>query len=76
MLKKILKVSEINRENLILIQGNFFNKYGFKIGDLISINIEKDKILIEKSRETLLATKMSNKNTILLKMIKDFNLTV
>lgn len=78
MISKLLKVCSLpagskHRPGLNL-KGDYLEKYGFGVGDLVKVTVQAGKIVIEKTAQTELITQLNIKNPRLLEMIEKFEL--
>lgn len=60
----------------INLKGDYLKKYGFEVGDLVKVELHKNKIVITKNSATEMLTDMQSKNPALLVLLDGLNLEV
>lgn len=78
-MEKILKVCQQFQgkkyTNKINIAGDWLKKHGFETGDLVKVEVKKNKIVILKDDKTDILTALNGRNPELYKLIERLDLT-
>ena len=78
-MEKILTVTRSftgkKNTNFIQIKGDWLKRYGFDLGDFVKVKITTNQIIIEKNVNTILLSRMGDKNPALLTMIENLGMT-
>lgn len=80
MIQKLLQVCRLSSGKHykpgINLKGDYLLKYGFDVGDYVSVEVSKNKIIIEKTENTKIITQMGIKNPNLIKLIDGLGLSL
>jgi hypothetical protein len=60
----------------INLKGDYLNKFGFNVGDMVKVELHKNKIVISKNSATEILTDMQSKNPALMILLDGLNLEV
>jgi hypothetical protein len=79
-MEKLLKICNLPQGGRyvpgINLKGLYLKKFGFQTGDLVSVNVCENQIVITKTGSTNEVSEMVKKNPALADLIKEFDLTV
>jgi len=80
MIEKILTVCQMTQGKKyapgINLKGDYLKKFGFNVGDMVKVELHKNKIVISKNSATEVLTDMQSKNPALLALLNGLNLEV
>jgi hypothetical protein len=74
--KTIKTISTDEETPVIELTGLEIEKFGFKLGDFVCIEVVNNQIIISKNEKTKLLTKMERLNPSLKKLVSDFDLCI
>lgn len=80
MIDKILTVCRMaqgKRYTLgINLKGDYLQKYGFEVGDMVKVEVKQNQIVITKNKATQTLTEMGSKNPAIMTLIDGLNLEI
>lgn len=76
MITKLLKIGGSSNMMTINMNGEYLRKHGFNIGDYVHVEVNEDRIVITKNKETKVVSIFSKKNETLDSLIDTFDLTL
>lgn len=78
MIEKLLTVCKMasgkKYTSGINIKGDYLQKYGFNVGDMVKVEVKNNQIIISKNKSTEILTDMQTKNPQLTKLIEILDL--
>lgn len=60
----------------INLKGDYLQKYGFEVGDMVKVEVKQNQIVITKNKATQTLTEMGSKNPAIMTLIDGLNLEI
>lgn len=60
----------------INLKGDYLQKYGFQVGDMVKVEVKQNQIIITKNKATQTLTEMGSKNPAIMTLIDGLNLEI
>lgn len=80
MIDKILTVCRMAQGKRytsgINLKGDYLQKYGFQVGDMVKVEVKQNQIVITKNKATQTLTEMGSKNPAIMTLIDGLNLEI
>lgn len=80
MIDKILTVCRMAQGKRytsgINLKGDYLQKYGFEVGDMVKVEVKQNQIVITKNKATQTLTEMGSKNPAIMTLIDGLNLEI
>lgn len=78
MMEKLLTVCRMasgkKYTTAINLKGDYLQKYGFNVGDMVKVELKNNQIVISKNKATEILTDMQTKNPLIGQLIESLDL--